>query len=178
MDIKTILKKAEKYKYLALIVAVGLLLLLWNPGASSETPAPASGLSALTEDFSLAELERRLEETLGKTEGVGRVQVVLTLKSSTEVVYSRDETDAERREMEGGSLSSYETDSQVKTVILSGSSGSSQPLVIKRIYPEFQGAVVVCDGGASASVKLRVLEAVASVTGLGADKIAVMPMKQ
>ena len=39
------------------------------------------------------------------------------------------------------------------------------------------GALVVCDGADSASVRLAIIQAVSSLTGLGSNKIAVVKMK-
>ena len=39
------------------------------------------------------------------------------------------------------------------------------------------GAIVVCQGGDNATVRLAIIEAVSNVTGLGADKISVLKMK-
>ena len=41
-------------------------------------------------------------------------------------------------------------------------------------YPQYRGALVVCDGGGVDAVRLQVIEAVSALTGLGADRIAVV----
>lgn len=43
--------------------------------------------------------------------------------------------------------------------------------------PVYQGALIVCSGAGSASVRLAVVDAVADLTGLGADQISVIKMK-
>ena len=43
--------------------------------------------------------------------------------------------------------------------------------------PTYLGAVIVCQGADSASVRLAIVEAVGSVTGLSTDKITVLKMK-
>ena len=47
-------------------------------------------------------------------------------------------------------------------------------VVRQEIYPQYRGALVVCDGGNSDRVRLAVVEAVSALTGLGADKISVV----
>ena len=46
--------------------------------------------------------------------------------------------------------------------------------VVKRIYPEFRGALIVCEGAGIPAVKLAVIESVSVLTGLGSDKISVV----
>jgi len=43
--------------------------------------------------------------------------------------------------------------------------------------PTYLGAVIVCQGADSASVRLAIVSAVGSVTGLSTDKITVLKMK-
>ena len=44
------------------------------------------------------------------------------------------------------------------------------------LYSE-NGAAVVCDGASDAAVRLDIVRAVAAYTGLGADRISVLPMQ-
>ena len=52
------------------------------------------------------------------------------------------------------------------------------PVVTKTKKASYAGAVVVCDGADSAVVRLRIVQAVSALTGLGSDKISVIKMKQ
>ena len=51
-----------------------------------------------------------------------------------------------------------------------GGSGDA-PVVTRTVYPTYRGALVVCQGGDRADVKLAVTEA--ALTGLSADRITV-----
>lgn len=165
-----------RYKYVLLVVIVGVALLLWPSsgpdGKESETPA-----SAETVAFSVEELEARLEKALSAAKGVGRVRIVLTLKTDMEVLLSQDESVSQRREWNDGQLSVYDTQSDTKTVMGSDSSSGGEPVVVGRVYPEFKGALIVCDGGGDPAVRLQIVEAVSALTGLGSDKITVAPME-
>ena len=48
-----------------------------------------------------------------------------------------------------------------------------ETVVVRTVYPTYRGALVVCQGGDRAEVKLAVTEAVAALTGLSADRITV-----
>ena len=56
--------------------------------------------------------------------------------------------------------------------VMDGGSGDA-PVVTRTVYPTYRGALVVCQGGDRADVKLAVTEAVAALTGLSADRITV-----
>lgn len=153
----------QRYKYALLVAAVGVVLMaLPALGGGGETqPAQQSGREV---EFGTEELEGRLEETLSRMEGVGEAHVVLTLHSGPGQVLAQDDQQSARAE---------QSESARTTVILSRGSGVEEPVVLRQLSPQFQGALVVCSGGDDPSVRLKVVEAVAAVTGLGADQIAV-----
>ena len=153
-----------KYKFVLLTVVVGLVLLLW-PASSEKESVPAAVTAApQTIQEQSAELERRLEEVLSEVDGAGEVRVILTLKGGPRQVLAQDaDTSAGGEEME----------SSLSTVIVSKGSGTEEAVVIQQLSPQYQGALVVCSGGDVPEVRLRLVEAVSALTGLGADKISV-----
>ena len=108
---------------------------------------------------SAAQAQEELCTLLAQIDGVGRVQVMLTLADDGELFYQTDETvrDGER---------------QTETVL-----ADKAPIRIRRAAPRYLGAAVVCEGAERPAVQLAVKAAVASVTGLGRDKITVIKMK-
>jgi stage III sporulation protein AG len=160
----------KKYGALALVVLVGLLLLLWPRGAD---PPPANTSDPAGETFDLAAMEQRLAQTLSAISGAGRVEVMLTLKTDMEVVVVQDTDTRSRREAEGGAVNSWDDERKAKTVL-----AGAAPVVQKRIYPVFQGALIVCDGAGDAKVHTAVLEAVSALTGLRADAVTVAKRKE
>ena len=44
---------------------------------------------------------------------------------------------------------------------------------LQTVAPQFRGALVVCPGGGDAQIRLKLIEAVSALTGLGADRISV-----
>ena len=51
------------------------------------------------------------------------------------------------------------------------------PLVTKVTAPECLGALIVCSGGDDPEVKLRIVNAVCSLTGLGSDRVTILKME-
>lgn len=154
----------KKYKYVGLVVLAGILLMLL-PGKKTDAGPQEGGGS-----FSLEDTERRMEELLGRMDGVGRVQVMLTLRSGETLSLAEDSSATL------GSGGDVRQDSQVLTV--NRGSGKQEVVVTQRLYPTYQGAVVVCQGAGDSRVRLRVMETVAVLTGLSSDKISVVQWKQ
>ena len=141
----------RQYRYVLLILAAGLALMLLPTGSDSQ-PAPVIQ-APQSED-----LESRLERILSRIHGAGEVAVMLTEEKGEEVIYQTD-------------------DEGKDTVLITDSARNQQGLVRTREPPNYRGAIVVCSGADSAAVRLAIAEAVANVTGLGLDRITVLKMK-
>lgn len=111
-----------------------------------------------------------MAEVLGSVEGVGKVRVMLTLRSGETLSLAEDSSSAL------GSGGDVRQDSQVLTV--NRGSGRQEVVVTKRMYPTYQGAVVVCQGAGNSRVRLQVMETVAVLTGLSSERISVVQWKQ
>lgn len=149
-----ILKKTiTKYRWALLVAAVGVLLMLLPTSSEAE---PQESEIIQEETVSLAQ---ELEEILSRIDGVGQVKVLLSIAEGERTIYQYDE---------GTGLD---------TVIITDENRAQTPVVQQVLPPVYQGAVIVCQGAGSASVKLMVVEAVAAVTGLRSDQISVLKMK-
>lgn len=158
------LQVVERYKFVFLVMLVGLVLLTL-PDWSTETIAQEEGSATGTEVlFDLEETEQKLAYTLSQIEGVGEVSVMLTVKSGTQQILAQDTTYAQ------GEQSREESQS---TLVISTGSGIEETVAIQQIYPQFQGALVVCEGANQSSIRLALIEAVSALTGLGSDKISI-----
>lgn len=145
-----------KYGYVLLVMAAGALLLML-PSGGRDSPKEETQ----EETFDLEAFETKLERTLSRIEGAGETRVVLTLDGGSRQVLARDQD----RDGQGGGSN---------TVVTVGrGSGQQEVVPLQLVAPEFRGALVVCPGGGSASVRLKLIEAVSALTGLGADRISV-----
>lgn len=149
-----------KYKYALLVVLLGVALML-IPGRTEKTeeiPVTTSPEMTGRQDY------QQLEDFLSQIQGAGEVRVLLAYAQGEETVYQTD-----------SDLS--DTSSRVDTVIITDSQRGEAGLVQQVNPPTYLGAVVVCQGADSAEVRLAIVEAVSTYTGLGADKISVLKMK-
>ena len=129
----------------------------WSPGYETESEEATAPEIPIRSD-----LEEELEEILSQISGVGKTEVLLTEFSGSETIYQSDS---------GYNLSGNDT------VILTDSNRSQYGLVRQILSPVYKGAVVVCKGADSASVRLAVVDAVMRATGLSSDCISVLKMK-
>lgn len=157
-------KLLDQYKYVLIVIAVGIVLLLWPSGEKKKSPkAELDAQSAQEEPFDLAALEEKLSQTLSKVEGAGKVSVTLTVKSGMEQVLASDRST---------SVTDRGSSVEEETVLVDSGSGQEAVLLMQR-YPTFQGALVVCEGGDNAEIRLLMARAVSALTGIGTDRITV-----
>jgi len=160
--LKNLLTGIEKLKYVLLIALVGAVLLLW-PGETQEKIQNGPVLRNTGETaagFDLEQMERRLSAALSKIEGAGEVTVLLTVQNSPRQVLAVDEQESDEQR-------------KAETVVVSKGSGNQEPVLVEQVYPDYQGALIVCSGADRADIRLKLVEAVSALTGLGADKISI-----
>ena len=167
MDIKNAVSKLksamEKYKYVCIILLVGLTLLLL-PDKKQETVKQVSSTQNSMEKLD----EEALANILQAVEGAGSVQVMLSVASGEKTVYQTDQD----------TLGTGENNSvKTQTVIITDSQRNEIGLINQVNPPIFLGAIVVCQGADSPTVKLAITQAVSKITGLGTEKICVLKMK-
>ena len=153
-----------KYKYVLLVAVLGGLLLLWPMERKADGAVPAEAAPAYG-GTDLEKTEKAMEEILGKISGVGKVDVMLTLHSGGERVLAQDSS--LRYSGPAQSPDSYERTSQPVT-------DGGGVVVTQEKYPQYRGALVVCEGGGNDAVRLQVVASVSALTGLGSDRIAVV----
>lgn len=147
----------KKYRYVLLVLLAGICLMLL-PEKKQAVPEPAAQQE---QQETVAEA---LENILSRIKGAGKVEVLLTEYRGQETLYQTDSQ---------GSGESFRED----TVILSGTDREETGLIRQTNPPIYQGALIVCQGGDSPSVKLSIVEAVMDITGLTSDRITVLKMK-
>lgn len=157
--IKLFYKKAEKYKYFIIILLIGLVFII-NPVDNTEEITIESTESI----FDLDKFKEELRYTISQIDGVGETEILLSIASTEEVIYASD-------------TSKSSSDNYDESTVILSNSNSDEALVIKKIYPEFKGVAVVCEGGDSPQIKLEIMQLIMSVCDISSDKISISKMK-
>lgn len=154
-----------KYKYVWIVLLAGIVLMLLPTKQSTAAQAqPKDQPVQLEEDT----VETRLEKILGYISGAGEVKVMLSVAQGERIIYQTDSTYSQ------GENSS---DSRTQTILITDSQRNQQGLIHQKNPPTYQGAIIIAQGADDPVVKLAIVEAVSSVTGLGTDKITVLKMQ-
>lgn len=141
-------------------------------GTETETEA----IDNTASDY-VSKLEGDLSSILSKIQDAGRVSVMITLKSGSEIIPAKDESISDKvtneKDTSGGTRIINEKTTDDKVVFTAAQGGNSKPLIIKEINPEIQGVIVVAEGAKDSRVKLKISQAVQTVLDIPAYRVTV-----
>lgn len=190
MDLKDFVK-GKKWKKIGkdqwlIVFLVGILLLVIavpsdcgaSAGSGEKKPVAQEADESDADNYEDV-LERRLEQVLSSMDGVGRVEVMITLKDEGESVVEKDvstngdtqtDTDGE------GNVTEQMKSERSEETVYSSQSSDGEPFVSRQIVPNIEGILIVAEGGADTKVAKNISEAVEALFGLEAHKIKVVKM--
>lgn len=153
--------------------------------ASTETVSPVISETKKSTESSEAETyaeyyENKLEKLLEKVEGIGKVKVMITLKTSKERIVLKDTPYSQEilreTDNEGGTRDNNSTQSQEETVLITNEAGESVPYVTKEIEAQIEGVVVLAQGGGDGRIAMDIVNAIGVLFDVPAHKIKVLQM--
>ena len=174
-NIKKQIHENKKIFFFVLFGFIGILLLTFSNSYSSNAKVSDKECSFQTKASDSVEyvqnLESHLEKILNETEGVGRCKVFLTLESSDEKIYAKDQkSNAKQKE------DTYEQITDSKFVRPDRQSGK-EGVIVKINAPKIKGVLIVCDGGNNAELIQKLTLSIAGTLGVSPNAIHIMKMK-
>ena len=163
-------EQLPKKNHLLLILLAGILLLVVTfpdvrskPSADESEDGSASVMNENTDLQKYADnLEKEIAGILSRVEGVGEVEVMITLKSGNRKIVEKDER------------STRDDAAEETSVYRQNADGSSEPYVNTELSPGIEGVAVIAEGGGSPVVRQEITEAVQALFDVEAHKIKIM----
>lgn len=160
--------KNLKHKQIIIPLFLGVVVCLvyfsfLSPTKSDTTTEDSTAQSSSAMEY-VDMLENKLSNVLSNISGVGDCDVIITLESGFDYVYA---TDTETKTTISGS---NQTTTTTETVILV----SNEPVVVKEIYPNIKGVVVVANGADDFTIKMNILSAVETVLEVDRNNITIL----
>lgn len=124
-------------------------------------------------------LEEKLTKVLSQMDGVGKVEVMLTVSDAGESVVEKDKkaesTVTSENDSGGGTRTVTESSSEGTTVYIETEDGT-YPYIQKEKLPTVEGVVVVAEGGENPVVVSEISESVKALLKVEAHRIRVVKM--
>lgn len=133
------------------ILIIGVILMTSVSGGKAK--------KEVKQTFDVAAQEDRLENILSAIEGAGHVKVMITYRGGSE----------QRLAYEIKSETEENSHQEDKRAVMSGNS----PVVVRELYPEVRGVIVVAEGAGDINIKRALTEAVSASMGIGVSNVRV-----
>ncbi len=130
-------------------------------------------------DAYITALENKLEQTIEGMEGAGKVDVMITLKDNGEKILDKNqpyESEEETNTEENKESKKNRIQNNQETVLVE-TEGNTEPIIVRELYPDIEGVVVVCEGGDNSALTVKIKEAVQALFSIDAHKIVVCKSK-
>lgn len=178
---KNIFLANNKMKYLlVIIICMGLLALIWpSTKTNPSTNAPVAEETAkevISSSSVKSSLARELEGILAQIDGVGNVNVSLTLSSEGIKTYASNIRD-EKRDIEESDNRGIKKTTVEQNITRDLAVSSGTPLLVEEKMPEILGVLVVADGASNPKIMERLINATATLLDISPHKVTVMPRK-
>lgn len=130
-------------------------------------------------DDYVSNLEEKLKNVLSQMEGVGKVEVMITVSDAGESVVEKDisgsTTTTSETDSSGGTRTTTESSSEAAAVYVE-TGQETYPYVQKEKMPTIEGVMVVAEGGGNSVVASNISEAVKALFPVEAHRIKVVKM--
>lgn len=168
-----ILKKFTKKEYIFIAVGIcaGLLLIVLSfftgNDKKKEVPDNIESSSGMTGGSDYIQFyEDRLTALIAHIDGISGVQVMITLESTSELVYAKNEQLRENGGEDG--TRDYKSD----IALYEDEKKAESPILLKENEPKIKGAAVVCNG--NVNDELKIIKLISAVLGLSSNRIQII----
>lgn len=177
--------------YVIVLVLIGVLILLVSsfftskPTYSSNEPAEKAVVETPKEKDYLSSYEEKqkkdLENILSSIDGIGKVQVMITFESGREQVPATDINNSvnktEEKDTTGGTRTNTQNNTGAK-VVMKGSGGSTEAIILKTLNPKVISVVIVAEGAKNKDLQYKIMKTVSGLYNIPENKVDVYSMKK
>lgn len=186
-------EKHKKRKYMLIIAAIGLMIMLISnlfSGMNEQSQKPQEPKSMeeeenLTEvslkenvDELETEYEADLEAMLNQINGVKKAEVMVNVDATNEQVYAKDlirtSQTTDETDKNGGERK-VEDESEETELIYVRSGEEEVPVVVQTKKPDVRGVFVIAEGAEKPELKKWISESISRVLDVPSHRISVMP---
>lgn len=199
MNFKEFMKSIEKknmkqsFYNVLIVLLVGVLIILVSSffktkdTSSLATTKEDKNLTISSENVNSAlssyeqNQKNQLKSILASIEGVGRVEVMITIESTAEKVpavdMNKSTSTTNEKDNVGGTRSNIQNNDGTK-VVMQNSGSDNEPLILKVLNPKINGVVVVAEGGENKALAYKIIKTVSTLYNIPEHKVNVYSMKK
>lgn len=175
----------KKIHNLIIIGLIGVALILagsfFFDSSEEKEPKIQESFSEVSDNMDYeTRVKHELETILGAIEGVGKVEVMITIanESEAEIAYSTTESHnvTQEKDNQGGQRIT-DQNNIAETAVMVNENGGNTPFVTRENRPEIKGIMVVAEGAKNPDVKYQLDQAVQTALDLPSYKVVIYARK-
>lgn len=164
MNILDRLSAKKKGLFLALLAALGILLILISTGRENrEEKAALEEKNPATLAY-MESIENKIRNITEQITGSKEVAVMVSMATGTEYVYVSNE------EKEGDRLST-------EYIKLRSENGSDSLILQREVYPKVTGISIACRGGDDPVIKQKLISVISTALSVSSNRICIVGTK-
>lgn len=191
-NLRELVQKVGMTRLIIIVLAGIMILVLSLPSGSliseeesqEKTASDSTGVEEKVALDAMDQYAKRQENAtkkiLSRVQGIGKVEVMLTLSSSDEKItlQNSDVTNQDTKESSKDGSEQTQSQSQSKSEsVLVEQDGLECPYIVQVNSPKIEGVVVVAEGMTSSRMETEIIEAIQALFPIEAHKIKVMKME-
>lgn len=161
------LKKIKGIEWIIVGIACIIVFLIYYSSSAIKTDNATFDNTTSSSSQYACEIENKLSKVLSNVSGAGKISVMVTLESGSEIIVATSKE--ERTNTSSGSNNSTKSVTIVETPVIVG----KEPLVLMEKLPQIKGVIVVAQGAKDVSVRLELLRAVQTLIDVDSNKIEI-----
>lgn len=168
------IQKLKNIKHIELIIIalfVIVLAVVYMSSSGGSKNISSNIQSSNLEDYG-EYLETKLERVLKDIDGAGNLKVMVTFNGRITYEYAKEKEEVTTSSSVTGGTNSKTTTNE--EILIISQNGKETPIIIKEIYPEISGVLIVCSGASNVAVRLNIISAVETLLGVDANNIQVL----
>lgn len=165
---KLVIKKDKRLIILLVCGLIGISLIAFSELSSKPDNKEKINTAQNTYTDYEEKLEERLCGIISQISGVGKASVMVKTKGTEESELAQNVSSDRNAQGDIKAENEY---------VIVGSNSNEQGVLIKKNYPEIQGAIIVCEGGDDVKIQNEVVNAVSALLGISKNNVSVMKMK-
>ena len=127
-------------------------------------------------------MEKRLKSMIENIDGIGKAEVMITLKTTGEDVILMEKPYSKSQVTEnddiGGSRTTNELSEEQRVIYITESDGTTVPYVLKEKEPEIEGIAIAAKGGGNKAKAVQIISMPEALFSVSAHKISVVEMNE
>lgn len=162
------------------IVIIAAIAFIYFSSYSAPSGSGEEKPSDTAAQMQTVDLEKRLADVLSSIQGAGKVEVMVTYETGTQLVpavNTQTETQIDEQDDQNGNQNTTKSENTSSELVTVENNGNSEAVVLREDEPKVRGVVVIAQGAGDITVRMQLAQAVCTVLDVDQNSVEVFVME-